>query len=91
MTDKKTLRIYSKFKNRIREITWYNTYKTNLLIKARTDSLNLNWRNKFKNADTKCLYGNIVEDLENFLLECKLYREIRKRYLITQQPYIENK
>ena len=92
MTDKRTLRIYSKYKTKIKEISWYdNSYKTNLMIKARTDSLSLNWRNKYKNADTKCLCGTPNEDLEHLILECELYGDIRKKFLFTQQPYRENK
>ena len=73
------------------EITWFdNTAKTKLLMRARTDTLDLNWRSKFKNLDTKCMCGCVCETLEHFILHCELYKEVRMRYEILQQPYIEN-
>ena len=55
MADKETLRIYKIYNKDVEEISWFdNAVKTKLLIKARTDALDLNWRGRFKNRDTKC-------------------------------------
>ena len=92
MEEKTTLRIYRKYKGNINEIPWYdNTSKTNLIIKARTDTLKLNWREKYKGKETTCICGYENETLEHFILECNLYNEIRKKYLITQRPCNDNK
>ena len=61
------------------------------MIKARTDTIELNWRNRHKGKDIKCVCGYEEETLEHFLLDCELYSEIRKRYNFMQQPYIENR
>ena len=54
MADKETLRIYKIYKRGVEEISWFdNTVKTKLLIKARTDTLYLNWRGRFKNKRYK--------------------------------------
>ena len=67
LEEKSTLRIYSKYKNDISDIKWYdNTVKTNILIKATTDKLKLNWREKYKGKETTCLCGHEIEDLEDF-------------------------
>ena len=79
------------YKRGVEKISWFdNTVKTKLLIKARTDTLDLNWRDRFKNRDTKCMCGYISETLEHFILHCELYKDVRMRYEILQQPYIEN-
>ena len=89
---KKTLKMYGKFKNITKEIKWYdNSKKTNLMIKARTDTLKLNWRKKYINEEVKCICGHEVETLEHFLIECEIYNRIREKYTFLQRPYIENK
>ena len=89
---KKTLKMYGKFKIITKEIKWYdNSKKTNLMIKARTDTLKLNWRKKYINEEVKCICGHEVETLEHFLLECDIYNRIREKYTFLQRPYIENK
>ena len=58
MADKETLRIYKIYKKDVEEISWFgNTVKTKLLIKARTDTLDLNWRGRFKNRDMKFCFS----------------------------------
>ena len=54
MKGKATLRIYSKYKENTKEISWHeNSAKTEILIKACTDTLKLNWREKYKGKDNK--------------------------------------
>ena len=92
MGEKETLKIYREYKEKISEIKWYdNTLETKLIIKARTDTLELNWRNKHKGKDVKCICNYEEETLEHFLLDCEIYSEIRKKYNFMQQPYIENR
>ena len=77
MADKETLRIYKIYKRGVEEISWFdNIVKTKLLIKARTDTLDLNWRGRFKNRDTKCMCGYVSETLEHFILHCELYKDV---------------
>ena len=87
------MRICKIYKRGVEEISWFdNTVKTKLLVKARTDTLDLNWRGRFKNRDTRCrsTCDYISEALEHFVLHCELYMDVRMRYEIIQQPYIEN-
>ena len=91
MSGKETLRIYRTYKKDIKEINWYdNTYKTKLFIRARTDTLDLNWRERFKNKETKCMCGHENETLKHFILDCEMYKDVRIRSMILQRPYIEN-
>ena len=56
------------------------------MIQARFNTLDLNWRKRFKNEDTRCERCHyVIEDLEHFLLHCNHYLDIR------QQPYSEDK
>ena len=58
---------------------------------ARTNTLNLNWRNKFKNEETKCdLCKQEEESLQHFLLYCPELSNIRMKHRKMQQPYNEN-
>ena len=87
-----TLEIYQMNKTRIEGVTWFdNSNSSSLMIRARSDSLNLNWRKKHIGQDTSCQCGYENESLKHFLLECENYAEIRKRFTFMQQPYINNK
>ena len=85
-------RLYKLYKNNIEEISWYdNTEEARLLARGRTNTLNLKWREKFKNQDTTCpTCRRSEENLEHFLLFCGTYSEIRTEYEFLAQPYIEN-
>lgn len=92
MENKETLTIYKSYKVKISEIKWYdNTLKTNLMIKARTDTLELNWRKRHKQESTQCICGYENETLEHFILDCEEYSDTRKKFDFAQQPYIENR
>ena len=87
--EESTLEIYYKYKTEIKEIKWYNNKEdAKLMINARLNTLDLNWRNKIKNESTKCeLCNNSNENLEHFILHCEQYKDIRRQYTFMQQPY----
>ena len=89
--DKETLRIYRVYKSEVKEISWFdNTLKTNLLLRARTDTLELNWRKKHQNKEISCVCGYENETLEHFILYCNLYDSVRVKYGFLQHPCTEN-
>ena len=58
------------------------------MLRARTNSLKLNWRNRFTNNLECCpVCKQESEDLKHFLLLCPKYSTIRSQYEILQQPY----
>ena len=73
--------IYSKYKQDIREVTWFdNRLESKLMIRARVNTLDLNWRKRFKNEDTRCERCHYeIEDLEHFPLHCNPYSDIRQQ------------
>ena len=65
-----------------------NTQDSTLMLRARTNSLKLNWRNRFTNNLECCpVCKQESEDLKHFLLLCPKYSTIRSQYEILQQPY----
>ena len=89
---KKSLEIYNENRKEIVERTYYNSSKSLLMFRYRTNTLNLNDRKRHKNEDTKCdLCGEENEDLEHFLLECTALNKERNEIIEIQRPRIENK
>ena len=79
------------YKTKIEEVRWFdNSNASSIMIKARSDSLNLNWRKKHSGQNTSCLCGYENESLKHFILDCENYIEIRNKYTFMQQPYINN-
>ena len=61
------------------------------MYRARTDTLDLNHKNKHKGKDTTCpACGLEDETLEHFLLQCNHYGEIRQGYFFLSRPYEED-
>ena len=91
---KKTLRIYQKYKKEIKteKQIYDNTQASDILFQLRTNTLQLAWRNKYKQEETKCpLCSKEEEDVQHFLLYCPALQNIRNRFTtIAQQPYQEN-
>ena len=89
---KKTLEIYNLYKINILEIKWFdNSYSSNIMVKARTDTLNLNWRMRHSGRDEACICGSAdSESMEHFILECIIYNEIRRKYTFIQRPYVQD-
>lgn len=85
LEEKSTLIIYRKFKQDIEEENWIdNTVETKLMLRARTNTLSLNWRNRYQGKNEKCPYNDCdIETLEHFLTECKGYENIRNQFHFT--------
>ena len=80
INDKKTLHIYKNNKTNIKEETmlYDNTQGATLLFKGRTNTLPLEWINRFTNKDTTCqLCKKYEETLEHFILECETLEQTR--------------
>ena len=93
MINKKTLTIYRTRKRNIREEKWFNNNrKCNIMMKARSDTLQLGWR-EFGMDDTKiCKMCNIeIETLEHFLLDCQELQETRNFFIELQRPLIKDR
>lgn len=55
MENKSTLTTYRQFKRSIKEEQWIdNTENSKLLVRGRTNTLDLNWRNGYQGKSTKC-------------------------------------
>ena len=83
MQQKSTLELYRTFKQDItQEIQYDNTFKAALLFRARTNTLNLGWRNQFQGGDGLCKLCSCgeVETLEHFMTECNSLRQERLRF-----------
>lgn len=78
-TTKTTLTVYAKLKKNVSEESWMdNTEGSRILVRGRTNTLNLNWRNKFQNKPEECpCCGHESETLQHFLLECPENYDIR--------------
>lgn len=79
---KSTLYIYNLYKTVIKEETWVdNTLGSQLIIRGRTNTLTLNWRNRFQNKSEQCPCCNSeIETLEHYILDCEEYSDIRQNY-----------
>ena len=81
MQHKSTLNIYEKFKKTLGEENWVdNTEESKLLIRGRTNTITLNWRNIYQGKSEEYLCcGFETETLKYFLLECPQYNEIKRK------------
>ena len=72
---------------KVKEEKWIdNTEGAKLMVRCRTNSLQLCWRNKFTNGAVQCPgCGFETETLDHFLLECPIYLEIRNQFDFLQQ------
>ena len=91
--EKSTLSIYRIHKTNIKEESWIdNTEETTLMTRARTNTLSLNWRNRYQGKSEACPYNDCdKETLEHFILECKGYENIRRKFNIPSSNENENK
>ena len=82
MHTKTTLQLYKKYKLHICEESWIdNSEGSKLLVQGRTNTLNLNWRNRFQNKNETCpCCDNEIETLEHFLLDCPTYGNIKVNF-----------
>ena len=90
---KSTLEIYRDYKTNIKEETWVlNNNKVNIMMRARSDTLKLNWREFGTESAKICkLCNEENETLQHFILDCDRLQEVRSGYLELQRPVVENK
>lgn len=90
-TEKKsTLKIYRQFKDNVREESIYdNSPGSVILYRARANCLQLNDRKRHtEEKRTSCpLCEEDYEDLDHFLLQCGILREIRAENIMLQRPF----
>ena len=93
MVTKKTLSLYRTRKRKIEEETWfYNAKKCNIMMKARSDTLRIGWREFGTEEEKICkLCKKEEETLEHFIMDCDELQECRKKFIELQRPSIENK
>jgi len=83
MANMSTLNTYRQFKNEIKQEMFYdNTWESVLLFRARSNSLQLDWRRRFLGGETRCKLCNSEDEetLEHFVLHCKFYENLRNEY-----------
>ena len=62
------------------------------MFRLRSNTLNLNDKNRHRNESTKCsLCEDTIENVEHFLLDCQALNSERIKILELQRPRIENK
>ena len=91
---KVTLTYYNKFKTEIKneERIYGNNQESKVLFRARTNTLELQWRKKFINESTICqLCKEEEETLEHFLLDCQNLNNVRKECILLMKPQHENR
>ena len=90
---KTSLQIYKKIKNDFGEEEIYdNRPSSTILYKARSNTLQLNDRNRHTNKEIHCLVCDTddKEDIYHFMLHCTAYKEQRSQSIHLQQPYLES-
>ncbi len=93
MGERVSLKIYREWRTEIgkQESIYDNRQSSMLLFKCRTNTLNLNYRKRFKEESTGCkLCGYERKDLRHFLLWCPSYVLPRKKNEALHQPYEAN-
>ena len=90
MKGKVTLDIYRKYKADVIQEKWFkNGYRYEIMMRARSNTLKLTWREK-KEEDKLCkLCRKENETLKHFVLECTLLQNIRNLVTLLQKPRIE--
>ncbi len=80
LREKSLLELYRQYKHVITEEELYdNTYKSVLIYRARTNTLKLNWRNRFTGGDESCelCRSGAEENLQHFIKECCALTSVR--------------
>ena len=93
METKSTLDIHRSHKKVIEEERWFrNGIKYNIMIKARSNTLKLGWREWTVQENKICQQCKIeIESLEHFILMCTKLQHLRNKYIQLQLPMNENK
>lgn len=76
-----TLYIFRMCKSDIEDESWIdNTEVLRLIMRARTNTLGVNWRNSYWGKRERCLHDDCdKETLQHFLAECKSYESIANK------------
>ena len=84
--------IYKKINDFGEEEIYDNRPSSTILYKARTNTLQLNDRNRHTNKEIHCLVCDTddKEDIYHFRLHCITYKEQRSQSIHLQQPYLES-
>ena len=88
LREKETLQIYSLYKTNIQEESFYdNSIESTLLFKSRSNTLKLNWRNRFEGGETICRVcsSGSEETLEHFLVRCEGLIDVRRKYGVEER------
>ena len=83
LSTKSTAEVYYRYKKEIKEESelYDNNFMSTLLFKCRSNTLKLNWRNRFTDGDTSCpMCGEPEETLQHFLMECIVLENVRIEY-----------
>ena len=89
MTNKKSLEYYRQYKKEIKQEEEYENNKmSDLWFRARTNCLYLSDRNRINKNCQLC--GNVLEDLEHFLITCPSLEKTRNESTYLQRPMREN-
>ena len=92
MEKKSTLKLYRIDKKEVGEEKWFkNGKKWTIMMKARSDTLKLRWREWGVNEEKECLLcRGGIEDLQHFLLDCVKLENVRSKYLELMRPRRED-
>ena len=93
MRNKVTLRRYMENKVNIFEEKWFkNGNKFKIMMKSRSNTLNLKWRDWGSDEEKICpLCQQGIETLEHFILECPKLQPIRNKHIELQWPMQPNR
>ena len=93
MMSKHTLRRYRMVKQEIGEEKWFrNEWKFTVMMRARSDTLRLGWREfGTEQAQTCSLCNNGVETLEHFIMDCPALESTRTTCKKLQRPREEDR
>ena len=92
MSSKVSISIYQKYKDNINEVKWVrNEKKWNIMLKARSNTLELGWRNWGVSEEKECKMCHATEEsLTHFLIKCPELQTIRNKYIEFQWPLQED-
>ena len=92
INSKSSLHIYRRWKTEIKEEEYFNDTASSFLFKLRSNTVNLNDRNRHQGGNTECiLCGEINEDLVHFVVDCVVLQSERDKILQLQRPQEENR
>ena len=90
---KSTLTNYYRWKPEIgeEERLYGNGIDSAILFRARTNTLDLQWRKRFTNDDTLCILCKREEEtLDHFILRCEKLNSVRSEHIPELRPQAEN-